>query len=110
MHDFREQCKTMSMRRCVCSYLFRNNVYCNKTIITFGLCNIRNNQGLGKCYQPRPLARLITLTSTLIILDITKNLSNNSGFFPLKVYKRNYNYNNRFKGQVTVCDYLLEVC
>ena len=33
----------------------------NKTIIRFGLCDIRNNQGLGKCYQPRPLARLITL-------------------------------------------------
>ena len=62
----------MSMRRCVCRYLFRNNVYCNKTIIRFGLCNIRNNQGLGECYQPRPSARLIKLTSTLIILDITK--------------------------------------
>ena len=25
----------------------------NKTIIRFGFCDIRNNQGLGKCYQPR---------------------------------------------------------
>ena len=26
----------------------------------FGLCDILDNQGLGKSYQPRPLARLIT--------------------------------------------------
>ena len=29
----------------------------DKTIIRFGFCDIRNNQGLGKCYQPRPSAR-----------------------------------------------------
>ena len=29
------------------------------------------------CYQPRPLARLITLTSSLIIPDITKTSSDN---------------------------------
>ena len=26
----------------------------NKTIIRFGFCDVRNNQGLGKCYQPQP--------------------------------------------------------
>jgi len=26
---------------------------CNKTIIGFGFCDIQNNQGLGKCYQPQ---------------------------------------------------------
>ena len=26
----------------------------NKTIIEFGFCDIRNNQGLGKCNHPRP--------------------------------------------------------
>ena len=41
------------------------NVYCrdisffvsmyNKTIITFGFCDIQNNQGLGKGYQLQPL-------------------------------------------------------
>ena len=41
----------------------------NKTIIRFSFCDILNNQGLGKCYQPRPSARLIKLTSTLS-LDI----------------------------------------
>ena len=45
---------------------------CNKTIIRFCFCNILNNQGIGKCYQPRPSARLITVTSSLIIPDITK--------------------------------------
>ena len=40
-------------------------------------CDILNNQGLGKCYQPRPSARLITLTLTFIIPDITKTSSNN---------------------------------
>jgi len=28
----------------------------NKTIIRFGFCDIQNNQGLGKGYQPQPWA------------------------------------------------------
>ena len=28
----------------------------NKTIIRFGFCDSWNNQGLGKCYQPKPKA------------------------------------------------------
>ena len=44
----------------------------NKTIIEFGFCDIRNNQGRGKCNQPR----LITFAETLIIPDITKASSN----------------------------------
>lgn len=28
----------------------------NKAIIRFGVCDIQNNQGLGKGYQPQPLA------------------------------------------------------
>ena len=28
----------------------------NKTIITFGSCDIQNNRGLGKGYQPQPTA------------------------------------------------------
>ena len=28
----------------------------NKTIIRFGFCDIQNNQGLGKGYQPKPSA------------------------------------------------------
>ena len=30
-------------------------------------CNIRNNQGRGKCYQPIQRPRLITIAETLII-------------------------------------------
>ena len=44
----------------------------NKTIIRFGFIDILNDQDLGNCYHPQPLARLITLASTLIIPDITK--------------------------------------
>ena len=53
----------------------------NKTIIRFGFCDIQNNQGLGKGYLR---LRLITLTSTLIILDITKTSSNNCLKFAVK--------------------------
>ena len=31
----------------------------NKTIIRFGFCDIQNNQGLGKGYQPQPHKNLI---------------------------------------------------
>ena len=41
----------------------RCSVIQNKIIISLGFSDILNNQGLGKCYQPRPLARLITLQS-----------------------------------------------
>ena len=44
----------------------------NKTIIRFDFCDIQNNQGRGRGYR----LRLITLTETLIILDITKTESN----------------------------------
>ena len=30
----------------------------NKAIVRFDFCDILNNQGLGKCYQPRPSAWL----------------------------------------------------
>ena len=39
--------------------------------------DIQNNQGRGKCYQPTRRPRLITLTETLIIQDITKTESKN---------------------------------
>lgn len=52
----------------------------NKTIILLHTVHIRNNQDLSNCYQPRPWARLITLTSNLIIPDISKTSLNNSLF------------------------------
>ena len=56
--------------------IFFRTMY-DKTIIRFGFSDILNNQGLGKCYQPRPWAQLITLTLVLIIPDIIKTESNN---------------------------------
>ena len=57
-------------------HFFFPSVYKKTTIIIigFGFCDIQNNQGLGRGYQPQPpaLIWLITVTSTLIILDITK--------------------------------------
>ena len=38
-------------------------------------CDIRNNQGRGNCSQPSRRPRLITLTETLIIPDITNTES-----------------------------------
>ena len=63
-HDF--QWVIMSSSRALCCFLsvkkqkhdfhfvFRS-MY-NKTIIRFGFCDIQNNQGLGKGYQPQPSA------------------------------------------------------
>ena len=36
--------------------LFTCKTMYNKTIIGFGFRDNRDNQGLGKCYQPQPLA------------------------------------------------------
>ena len=36
--------------------LFTSKTMYNKTMIRFGFCDIRNNQGLGKRYQPQPPA------------------------------------------------------
>jgi len=36
--------------------LFTCKTMYNKTIIRFGFYDIRNNQGLCKCYQPKPEA------------------------------------------------------
>ena len=38
---------------------------------------MKNYGDRGGCYQPRPSAQLITLTSTLIVVDISKTSFNN---------------------------------
>ena len=43
-------------------------------VISLAFCDIRNNQGLGKYYQPQPSARLET-PRPLVIPDITKSHS-----------------------------------
>ena len=37
------------------SIFFFRSMY-NKTLIRFGFCDIQNNQGRGKGYQPKPKA------------------------------------------------------
>ena len=44
MHDFQEQCHSNVNNAFV--VIFFETMY-NKTIIRFGFCDIRNNQGLG---------------------------------------------------------------
>ena len=52
MHDFQEQCQVHRQQcqvdRCDNAFvvIFFKTMY-NKTIISFGFCDIRNNQGLG---------------------------------------------------------------
>ena len=45
----------------------------NKTIIRFGLCDIQNNQGLGKGYQPKPKAEADNLYRDLDYSSYHKN-------------------------------------
>ena len=49
----------------------------NEKTIRIGFCDIWNNQGLSKCYQPRPLAQLMSFsqTSPLIISGYHKTSS-----------------------------------
>ena len=59
-HDKKELAqvlKSFDVDRCDNAFvvIFFKTLY-NKTIIRFGFCDIRNNQGLGKCYQPKPKA------------------------------------------------------
>ena len=48
----------------------------NKTIIRFGVCDIQNNQGLGKGYQPQPSASADNPYLDLDYSDITNTSSN----------------------------------
>ena len=70
--DFHTIRNKLSVPLTVVTIFFFRSMY-NKTIIRFGFCDIQNNQGLGKGYR----LRLITPTSTLVIVDITETSSNN---------------------------------
>ena len=51
------RCLKINCDRCDNAFvvIFFNTMY-NKTIIRFGFFDIRNNQGLGQCYQSQPSA------------------------------------------------------
>ena len=76
------KCLKKSCDRCDNAFvvIFFKTMY-NKTIIRFGFCDIRNNQSLESVISLSLRLRLITLTSTLIIPDITKTSSNNCLLF-----------------------------
>ena len=46
---------------------FLRSMY-NKTIIRFGFCDIQNNRGLGKGYQPQPSASADIQIMTLMLV------------------------------------------
>ena len=58
----------------VCCYLVYLKTMYNKTIIRFGFCDIRNNQGLGKCYRPQPPASSDNSYLDLDYSEYSKNL------------------------------------
>ena len=83
---FKSNVKLCYVWQCVCRF-FSSKQCIIKQCIRFGFCDIRNYQGLAKCYQPRLRPMLTTLTSTLIFTDITKTLSNN--YYCLKSCSKN---------------------
>ena len=90
IYRLRAQCMISNKIQVPCDgvfvVIFFKTMY-NKTI-RFGFCDILQSQGLGKCCHPRPFARLITLTSTLIIPDITKTSPNNCLIIISRHYER----------------------
>ena len=66
---------TQTLKTCILCRSEKERIHWmyNKIITRFSFCDIQNDQGLSKGYQPQP----ITPSSTLIILDITKTSSNN---------------------------------
>ena len=58
---------------CVFVVIFFKKMY-KKTIIRFGFWDILNNQGLSKCYRPRPSASADNTYLDLDYLGYLKNL------------------------------------
>ena len=59
----------------MCLSLFSSKQCIIKQLLDSVFVISEHNQGLSKCYHPRPSARLITLTPILIIPDVTKTSS-----------------------------------
>ena len=70
----------------------------NKTIIRFGFCDIQNNQGLGKGYQPQPSAFWISQKPQPIISMITDRIGRHEVLLPINHKK--YNFRGKKNSQV----------
>ena len=73
MSSSRVLCCLPSVKKQKHDFIFFCSMY-NKTIIRFGFCDIQNNRGLGKGYQPQPSA---SADNTYLDLDYSgyhKNL------------------------------------
>ena len=57
----------------LCVVVKQKHVMYNKTIIRFGFCDIQNNQGFGKSYQPQPLTSADNLYLDLVYPGQHKN-------------------------------------
>ena len=55
MSSSRVLCYLPSVKKQNMTLIFFRSMY-NKTIIRFDFCDIQNNRGLGKGYQPQPSA------------------------------------------------------
>ena len=68
-------CLKINCDRCDNAFvvIFFKTMY-NKTIIRFGFCDIRNNQGRGKCYQPKLKAEADNTNQDLDYSRYHKNL------------------------------------
>ena len=55
MSSSRALCCFPSVKKQKNDFHFFHPLY-DKTIIRFGICDVQNNQGLGKGYQPKPKA------------------------------------------------------
>ena len=49
-------CLVLAKKQKKITSIFSVQYMYNKTIIRFGFCDIQNNRGLGKGYQPQPTA------------------------------------------------------
>ena len=74
MLDF--QCQTV-FHAILCRSLFSSKQCVKKQLLDSVFVISEIIKAHGKCYHPRPSARLVTLTQIFISADITKTSSNN---------------------------------
>ena len=56
-------------------FSLKHNLLYNKTIVRFSVIDVWNNQGRGKCYQPKPIVTLVTLIIALMFYHLFSQVS-----------------------------------